>query len=352
MTMLNISRTGIVTQCLAACCITGLVVVAGSTARAANDQSKTDQQKQNQQQAQSKQSDNAQPQAKSQEQDEQNSPEAQQQNADQQQAAKNESNHAENSNQRAWPAPQRYEYRHANASNQPQLGQRENEAGRQQRASLGVNIVSSENGQGVTVMRIIPNTAAQKMGLHRRDRITSLNGQPVRSVDQFISDIRDMQPGQQVALGIVRNGNKRTVRGQLEGFAESVIQTQGPNGIHEYRRFQGVIEPNQGNEYSSDESQRESENRQAGYEENEQHSPAASSDVSARISRIEQRIDQLTQQIDRLREAVGPTRLSERPGALSARDRNDENAGQSQPQFRDSQQAEPSQSSTEKNSNQ
>ena len=184
----------------------------------------------------------------------------------------------------------------------------------QKGASLGVNIVSSDNGQGVTVMRIIPNTAAEQMGLHRRDRITSLNGEPVRSVDQFISDIRGMQPGQQVKLGIVRDGNQHTISGELQGYAESIIQTQGPHGTQEYRRFQGVIEPNQPNEYSSDEGQLNSENRQAGYEESGQPSAARSGDFAARLSRIEQQIDRLSQQVDQLREAVGPTRLSERPG--------------------------------------
>ena len=163
-------------------------------------------------------------------------------------------------------------------------------------------------------MRIIPNTAAEQMGLHRRDRITSLNGEPVRSVDQFISDIRGMQPGQQVKLGIVRDGNQHTISGELQGYAESIIQTQGPHGTQEYRRFQGVIEPNQPNEYSSDEGQLNSENRQAGYEESGQPSAARSGDFAARLSRIEQQIDRLSQQVDQLREAVGPTRLSERPG--------------------------------------
>ncbi|HVT26831.1 MAG TPA: PDZ domain-containing protein [Lacipirellulaceae bacterium] len=322
---------------------------AASTSRAADDQSQTDQQKQNQQQAQLNQPSNAQSQAQSEEQNQQNAQQAEQQpNANQQKASQNESKSAENANERAWPAPQRYEYRRGNAGNQGQQGQ----ARGQQRGSLGVNIVSSENGEGVTVMRIIPNTAAQQMGLHRRDRITSLNGQPVRSVDQFISDIRNMQPGQEVALEIMRNGEKRTVRGQLQGYAESVLQTQGPNGIREYRRFQGVIEPNQGNEYSRSEGQMNSENRQAGYEENEQYSQADSGDLSVRISRIERQLDRISQQVDQLRDAIGPTRLSERPGAPGARGRTEENAGQTQQQFRDSQQAAPSQSNSQQDSNQ
>ncbi|HEX5472690.1 MAG TPA: PDZ domain-containing protein [Lacipirellulaceae bacterium] len=359
--MLNISRTGILTRCLAATCIACLAVAAASTVRANEDQNKSDQQKQNQQnqqQAQPNQKTGAQlkapanaPNQKNQQANEQNQPNeqqtAEQQNTNQQQASPNESNRAESANERQWPAPQRYEYRSDKAGGQAQQGAENGQQARgQQGASLGINIVNSENGQGVTVMRIMPNTAAQKMGLRRRDRITSLNGQPVRSVDQFISDIRDMQPGQQVALSIVRNGNQRTVRGELQGYSESIVQTQGPSGTREYRSFQGVITPNQGNEYSSDEGQM-NENRQAGYEENGEPSEARSGDFGARLSRLEQQIDRLSQQVDQLREAVGPTRLSERPG--NVQERTDANAAQPQQQFRDSQQETTSQPNPQQN---
>src|SRR6478735_5664947 len=86
------------------------------------------------------------------------------------------------------PTPQSYESRRdANqAAGNDQGGQK----GRG-RVNLGVSIAKSDEGNGLTVMQIMPNTAAERMGLQRHDRITSVNGESVRSVDDFISEIRN-----------------------------------------------------------------------------------------------------------------------------------------------------------------
>ena len=79
---------------------------------------------------------------------------------------------------------------------------------------LGVSITTDKDENGVLVVQIRPNTAAQKMGLQRHDRITELNGEKVQSADGFISDISSMNPGDQVELKVVRNGNERTIQGR------------------------------------------------------------------------------------------------------------------------------------------
>ena len=70
-----------------------------------------------------------------------------------------------------------------------------------------MNIVS-EGGQGVTVVRVFPDTPAEQMGIQEGDRITQVNGQQVRSTQEFISQIRNMNPGDQVQLEVDRDRRK------------------------------------------------------------------------------------------------------------------------------------------------
>src|SRR6185312_1097222 len=97
----------------------------------------------------------------------------------------------------------------------------------------------------------------------------------------------------------------RTIRGELEGYSESVVETQGPSGSHEYRQFQSYIDPNQqhAKQASSDENlDRQHEGTQANYENrgSNQSAQSANGDVEARVSRLEQQIEHLTQQLDEL----------------------------------------------------
>jgi len=200
------------------------------------------------------------------------------------------------------PAPQRYDSRsNANqAAGNDQRGQK----GRS-RGNLGVSIAQSDEGNGVTVMQIMPNTAAERMGLQRRDRITSLNGEPVRSVDDFISEIRNMNPGDSVELKVTRNGNQRTVRGELAGYSESVVETQGPGGTRAYRQFKSYIAPDQSNAESGRDgregsAQESRDNVQTSYNERGETGRMQSDDLENRISRIEKQIQQLSDQLNRL----------------------------------------------------
>jgi hypothetical protein len=180
-------------------------------------------------------------------------------------------------------APQRYD---ANRAPGTEIGN-----GRAGGASLGVNIVSSEDGQGVTVARTQPGTPAEKMGLQPRDRIITLNGQPVNSVDQFITAIRGMNPGDQVQLSIDRGGNAQNLGGRLEALRDRIANGQGAVGsvIDRARDF---VRDNRSN-------------RQTSYEEGISARP--SSDLEQRLSRLEQQMDRLTREIEQLR--ISPSSL-------------------------------------------
>ena len=194
------------------------------------------------------------------------------------------------------PAPQRDDSRSAGPNT---MGSRPG------RASLGVNVLGSEDGRGIVVARIRPGTPAQQMGLQPRDRILSLNGQPMRSVDEFIGAIRGMAAGDEVQLTVDRDGNARDLAGRLEAFRDAVAAGQGPVGniMGRARDFVGR--------------ERMGENLQAGYEEGSRNSLRNSGDMEARIARLEQQIDRLSQEIQQLRNGGNNSQPSSRPSAAN-----------------------------------
>jgi len=241
----------------------------------------------------------------------------------QNQSARSDSSASSNSsNSRDWPAPERYEYRGRTGSSADRGNsfQYNNQQGQgRRRASLGVNIISGDNGRGITVMRTQPNTAADRMGLQPRDRIVSLNGQPVESVDDFIGAIGTMNPGDQVELTVERNGNERTIRGTLEAYAESMTRFEGPvaQGIN---RIRGIIGRERGPDVADDRG-----NIQTSYEDQGSSSRSSSGDADARIGRLEQQIDRLNREIQELREA----RNSSQPGSAAPSGSSSERSGSS-----------------------
>jgi hypothetical protein len=207
------------------------------------------------------------------------------------------------------PAPQQYQ------ANRPAGTESGNARGGG--ASLGVNIVTSEDGQGVMVARTQPGTPADKMGLQSRDRIITLNGQPVSSVDQFISAIRGMNPGDQIQLSIDRGGNTQNLGGRLEALRDRIAGGQGPVGNVIGRARDFVREP-------ADMVNDSRGNRQTNYEEGISARP--SSDLEARLSRLEQQMDRLTREIEQLRSSPSSSQPSigtqpgTQPGSAGLRD--------------------------------
>ena len=171
------------------------------------------------------------------------------------------------------------------------------------RASLGANVVSSNDGQGVIVSRIRPGTPAAQMGLQPRDRIVSLNGQPVVAVDEFIAAIRGMNIGDEVQLSIDRGGETRNVGGRLEALREAIATGDGPvRNLAE--RTRSMLARDRDERVSVDAGP-VGVNVQAGYEDGGS-GRRGSADVDARISRLEQQIERLTREIEQLRTGANP----------------------------------------------
>jgi hypothetical protein len=179
-------------------------------------------------------------------------------------------------------------------------------------ASLGINIIESRSGEGLTVTRVASGTPADQMGIRSGDRITLINGQPTGPVDAFISTIRSMNPGDQVELSIVRDGNEQAFRGQLEPFGQAAGRSSQLSSNDEYQIYRSVIGGRDPNQFNPDVSQGADLNatRQASFEDRPAPSTPPQGDLDARLRRIEEQIDRLTQSVDQLRNVVGTPTVS------------------------------------------
>jgi len=198
-----------------------------------------------------------------------------------------------------WPAPQRYESGRTTGSENGRSG-----------ASLGVNVVGSDDGQGIIVSRIRPGTPADRMGLRPRDRILTLNGQPVVSVEEFVSAIRGMGVGEDVQLSIDRGGDTRNIGGKLDTLRDAIAAGEGPvrNLAERAREILGRERDERVGIAAGP-----GVNVQAGFQDDGQSATRGSSDVDARIARLEQQIERLTHEIEQLRSSSNAASAAGQP---------------------------------------
>lgn len=191
----------------------------------------------------------------------------------------------------AWPQPNGRDY-----GSDSLRYDGENNSDRNKQGGLGVNLVSDDR-DGVIVSRVHPGSPAQEMGIRERDRITQVNGREVRSVQQFIARIRNMQPGEKIELDIRRAaGDERTVRGELESRQQALADRGG--------RGERARE----NQRDSQFTQRDRSNQQAGYNETRDSwtdTQGRSAQFSSnRLDQIERQVDRLSREIDQLRASL------------------------------------------------
>lgn len=105
--------------------------------------------------------------------------------------------------------------------------------GRVVRAAIGIAGVY-ELEQGLLILKLTPGGAAEKAGLRgprilrprggpyayvdrsAADLITAVDGQPIRSVEAFLSSIESRQPGDKVTVTVIRDGRELNVPVTLE----------------------------------------------------------------------------------------------------------------------------------------
>lgn len=108
--------------------------------------------------------------------------------------------------------------------------------GSSKRAYLGVMFGSDQmsnaereknnipEGDGVYVMDVAQNSAAQKAGIRKGDFITKINGTALSSGTAMIEKISAMRPGDKVEVAFVRNGAENTTTVVLQGAAGTYAQ--------------------------------------------------------------------------------------------------------------------------------
>lgn len=173
---------------------------------------------------------------------------------------------------------------------------------------LGVQIMRDDRSSGVVVTQVNEGSPAQDMGIREGDRITAVNGHQVQSVQQFISRIRSMDPGQRVELDIRRSrgGGERTLRGELESRQEALADIDQGRRQQRGQQFDGrrqSSQPPRGGFSDSD-------NWQTSYDEERQlSSQGRSGQVSAqRLDQIEQQVNRLSRQLNELRSTLASLR--------------------------------------------
>jgi S1-C subfamily serine protease len=77
---------------------------------------------------------------------------------------------------------------------------------------VGVQIEAALDGSGIVVLAVLPDTGAAKAGLMLGDVIAHVNTKVVKDVPDFTQMITSMKPGDQVTLGILRNGKEEKVK--------------------------------------------------------------------------------------------------------------------------------------------
>ncbi|MBI1265405.1 MAG: Do family serine endopeptidase [Alphaproteobacteria bacterium] len=82
-----------------------------------------------------------------------------------------------------------------------------------------------EDMDGVLINQVLAGTPAEQGGLQNGDIVTTINGVPVSGARVLTQRVGAFAPGEQITLGVVRDGRERTVRVRL---AERPADINGP----------------------------------------------------------------------------------------------------------------------------
>jgi serine protease Do len=83
--------------------------------------------------------------------------------------------------------------------------------------------------KGAIVSAVNDGSAADKAGVKRGDVITSFNGQPIQDFNSLRNRVADAAPGSSASLGIIRDGDTKTLTVKLDE-AEASRQARDSEG--------------------------------------------------------------------------------------------------------------------------
>lgn len=93
-------------------------------------------------------------------------------------------------------------------------------------------IFNVERGYGAVVAQVIPGSAADAAGIKRGDVVVSANGEPIHTAQDLANFIGLMAVGQEVTLGIIRNGELITITATIGRSSLRGSASYTPTGLH------------------------------------------------------------------------------------------------------------------------
>ncbi|MEJ2763925.1 Do family serine endopeptidase [Photobacterium sp. MCCC 1A19761] len=87
-----------------------------------------------------------------------------------------------------------------------------------------------ETNHGAFINQVLPDSAAEKAGLKAGDIIVSVNGKQIRTFSELRAKIATLGAGKTAALGIVRDGESRTVDVVLQAASQNKVKAEN---LHE-----------------------------------------------------------------------------------------------------------------------
>lgn len=188
-----------------------------------------------------------------------------------------------------------------------ELSQRHGE----QPAGLGVTVVDSD--QGVRVRQVMQNSPAEQAGIRPGDEILAISGRRLNQAQQLVQLVRNEDPGSDVDIQILRNGQRQILVANLESRREA---------LNMYRRGY------------DDRNYRDGDDERRFRSDMQATTPWSSDDLRQHVNAMEQQIRRMQQELDDLKRMLGDD-PSGRDFAMSDSRRNTTRDGRNSGTMRD-----------------
>ena len=95
------------------------------------------------------------------------------------------------------------------------------------RPRIGIMLESADQP---TIVKVVPNSTADKIGLKEGDILKSINGTKINGLEDIRSAISEMEAGEEVEVKVERNGKSERLKGEWEAmnFPTGFIMRHGP----------------------------------------------------------------------------------------------------------------------------